>query len=172
MAFYLVIDGFQPFLYRWPLGQAAKTTPSHGVIGSSILPGVTIKKLSIGIDSFFIPFFRTACLPLHLRSTDSPLQRIKRESAIAPTTQAHSHSNTVEQNLPVAARQKLCFEGWDSGKMRLISCTRHFQRHTRSRQIIKYSTAHTPIIIAAAATVSFPQKNAVKSSTVTVGINA
>ena len=28
----------------WPLGQAAKTTPSHGVIGSSILPGVTKTK--------------------------------------------------------------------------------------------------------------------------------
>lgn len=148
------------------------SNPTSEMSKISFSCGLDIKKLSIPIDSFFIPFFRTACLPLHPRSTDSPLQRIKRESAIAPTTQAHSHSNTVEQNLPVAARQKLCFEGWDSGKMRLISCTRHFQRHTRSRQIIKYSTAHTPIIIAAAVTVSFPQKNAVKSSTVTVGINA
>ena len=29
-------------LFLWPLGQAAKTTPSHGVIESSILSGVTI----------------------------------------------------------------------------------------------------------------------------------
>ena len=28
----------------WPVGQAAKTAPSHGAIGSSILPRVTIQK--------------------------------------------------------------------------------------------------------------------------------
>ncbi len=37
------------FFFIWPLGQAAKTSPSHGEIGSSILPGVTIMFLNSSV---------------------------------------------------------------------------------------------------------------------------
>ena len=41
-AFFLIWGKTSFFPKIWPLGQAAKTSPSHGEIGSSILPGVTI----------------------------------------------------------------------------------------------------------------------------------
>ena len=38
------IENSTEYITVWPLGQAAKTSPSHGENGSSILPGVTSRQ--------------------------------------------------------------------------------------------------------------------------------